>query len=222
MMGKWKTCFKLLKYSQNFNRTIWLATILFLLGLGMFVGVVRLDLRFAMISALFILLPFIILLQLKEDLMYSAMVCTSSKRKFFDTLFSDVLLVSAGVATYLVYGVLVFLFVKNVKIEEFYAANVLWVSSLCIAVFMVFLPTYLKYYWLSLITTWFLYILFQEHLDNLEDTGKTLISVSTPTGFWMGLGVVLAGGAISVVIRRLLYKKPLSKWMVREYLKKMG
>lgn len=222
MMGRWKTCFKLLKYSHNFSRSIWLAAILLLLGLGLFVGVVKLDIYFAIVPALFILLSFAMLLQLKEDLIFSAMVCTSSKRRFFDTLFSDVLLVSAGVATYLVYGVLVFLFVKNVKIEEFYAANVLWVSSLCIAVFMVFLPTYLKYYWPSLITTWFLYMLFQEYLDYFSDAGKTLISVSTPTGFWMGLGVVLAGGVISVVLRRLLYKKPLSKWMVREYLKKMG
>lgn len=222
MMGRWKICFKLLKYSHNFSRSIWLAAIFFLLGLGLFVGVVKLDIYFAIVPALFILLSFAMLLQLKEDLIYSAMVCTSSKRRFFDTLFSDVLLVSAGMAPYLIYGVLVFLFVENGNVEEFYAANVLWVSSLCIAVSMVFLTTYLKYCWPSLIMIWFLYMLFQEYLDYLSDAGKTLIRVSTPTGFWMGLGVVLAGGVISVVLRRLLYKKPLSKWMVREYLKKMG
>lgn len=222
MMGKWKTCFKVLKYSHNFSKSIWLAAIFLLLGLGLFVGVVKLDIYFAIVPALFILLSFAMLLQLKEDLIFSAMVCTSSKRRFFDTLFSDVLQVSAGIVTYLIYGILVFLFLKNEAVEKYYAANALWVSSLCIAVFMVFLPTYLKYYWPSLITTWFLYMLFQEYLDYFSDAGKTLISVSTPTGFWMGLGVVLAGGVISVVLRRLLYKKPLSKWMVREYLKKMG
>lgn len=222
MMGKWKSCFKLLKYSENLKRSIWVAAIVLLLGLGLFVGVVKLDIYFAIVPALLILLSFTMLIQLKENFIYSAMVCAFPKRRFFDTLFSDVLLISAGVATYLIYGVVVFLFVKNVKVEEFYAANVLWVSSLCIAVFMVFLSTYLKYYWPSLIMTWFLYMLFQEHLDNLEDAGETLIRVSTSVGFWMGLGVVLAGGVISVVIRRLLYKKPLSKWIVREYMKKMG
>lgn len=220
-MGRWKTCFKLLKYSHNFSRSIWLAAILLLLGLGLFVGVVRIDLSFAMLPAIFLLLPCTVLLQLKEDLIYSAMVCAFPKRRFFDTLFSDVLLVSAGVAPYLIYGVLVFLFVENGNAEEFYAANVLWVSSLCIAVFMVFLPTYLKYYWPSLITTWFLYMLFQEYLDYLSDAGKTLISVSTSVGFWMGLGMVLAGGVISVVLRRLLYKKPLSKWAVRVNMQKI-
>ncbi len=222
MMGKWKTCFKLLKYSHNFSRSIWLAAILFLLGLGLFVGVVRIDLSFAMLPVIFLLLPCTVLLQLKEDLIYSAMVCAFPKRRFFDTLFSDVLLVSAGVAPYLIYGVLVFLFVDNGNVEEFYAANVLWLSSLCIAVIIVFLPMSLKYYWTSIITGWFLYMFFQMSLDYLADTGKTLLRVSTPVGFWMGLGVVLAGGVISVVIRRLLYKKPLSKWIVREYLKKMG
>lgn len=222
MMGKWKTCFKLLKYSQNFNRTIWTAVIVLLLGLGLFVGVVKIDLSFVILSVLLIMLSFAMLLELKEDLIYPAMVCTSSKRRFFDTLFSDVLLVSAGIATYLIYGILVFLFLRNGSVEEFYAANALWVSSLCIAVFMVFLSMYPKYYWLSCITVWFLYMLFQEYIDLLSESGKTLISVSTPVGFWMGLGVVLAGGVISVVTRRLLYKKPLSKWIVREYLKKMG
>lgn len=222
MMGRWKTCFKLLKYSQNFNRSIWGAIIFFLMGLGLFVGVVKLDIYFAIAPALFLLLSFTMLLQLKEDLIFSAMVCASSKRRFFDTLFSDVQLVSAGVAVYLIYGVLVLLFLENGNVEEFYAANVLWVSSLCIAVFMVFLSMYPKYYWTSLITVWFLYMFFQEYLDYLTEAGKTFIRVSTPIGFWMGLGVVLAGGVISVVIRRLLYKKPLSKWIVREYLKKMG
>lgn len=221
-MGKWKTCFRLLKYSHNFSRSIWLAAILFLLGLGLFVGVVRIDLSFAMLPVIFLLLPSTVLLQLKEDLIYSAMVCAFPKRRFFDTLFSDVLLVSAGVAPYLIYGVLVFLFVENGNAEEFYAANVLWVSSLCIAVIIVLLPMSLKYYWISIITGWFLYMFFQMSLDYLADTGKTLLRVSTSVGFWIGLGMVLAGGVISVVIRRLLYKKPLSKWMVREYLKKMG
>ena len=62
MMGKWKTCFKLLKYSHNFSRSIWLAAIFFLLGLGLFVGVVRLDLSFVILSVLLILLSFGMLL----------------------------------------------------------------------------------------------------------------------------------------------------------------
>ena len=64
-------------------------------------------------------------------------------------------------------------------------------------------------------------MLFQEYLDYLSDAGKTLISVSTSVGFWMGLGMVLAGGVISVVIRRILYKKPLSKWAVRVNMQKI-
>ena len=131
-------------------------------------------------------------------------------------------MILAGAITYLIFGILVILFLANEAVEKYYAANALLVSSLCIAVFMVFLSMYSKYYWLSLIAVWFLYILFQEYIDFLSDTGKTLISVSTPIGFWMGLGVVLAGGAISVVIRRILYKKPLSKWIIREYMKKIG
>ena len=221
MMGKWKTCFKLLKYSQNFKSIIWGAIIFFLLGLGMFVGVVKLDIRFAMASAILILLSFTMLLQLKEDLIFSDMVCTSSKRRFFDTVFSDVLWVSAGVAAYLIYAVMVFLFLENGNVEEFYAKNVLWISGLVIMVIMGFLPVSFKYYWPSLITLNLLNMMFLKYIDYLTEAGKTLIRVSTPMGFWMGLGMVLAGGVLSVVLRRILYKKPLSKWMVRQYLKKM-
>ncbi len=221
MMGKWKTCFKLLKYSENLKRSIWAAAIVLLLGLGLFVGVLKGEIRFVTMSVLIILLSLTLLVQLKENFMLSSMVCASSKRRFFDTLFSDVLWVSAGVAAYLIYGVLVLLFLENGDVEEFYAANVLWISGLCITMFIAFLPIYLRYYWSGLITNILLYMLFQEYIDYLEESGKTLLRVSTPIGFWMGLGVVLAGGAVSIVIRRILYKKPFSKWVASENMRKM-
>lgn len=220
MMGRWKTCFKLLKYSENLKRSIWAAAIVLLLGLGSFVGVVKGEFRFVMISALIVLLSLTLLVQLKENFMLSSMVCASSKRRFFDTLFSDVLWISAGVAAYLIYGVLVLLFLKKGDVEEFYAANVLWISGLCITIFLVFLSIYLKYYWGGLITSLLLFMSMQHYIDQMVEDGKMLLRVSTPIGFLMGLVVVLAGGAVSVVTRRILYKKPFSKWIASENLRK--
>ena len=102
-MGRWKTGFKLLKYSHHFKRSIWEASFLFLMGLGLFVGVVRGDIRFVMISIPIIFLSLTMVLQLKEDFMFLAMVCASPQRRFLDTLFSDVLLISPGVVAYLIY-----------------------------------------------------------------------------------------------------------------------
>ena len=221
MMGRWKTCFKLLKYSHHFKRSIWGASFLFLMGLGLFVGVVRGDIRFVMISIPVIFLSLTMVLQLKEDFMFLAMVCASPQRRFLDTLFSDVLLISPGVVAYLIYVAMVLLFLKGGDVEGVSTANVLLISGLTIAIFIVFIPMCLKWYWRGLICSLLLYMLLEHYIDKMADAGKTLISESTPIGFLLGLGTVLAGGAISVVIRRILYKKPLSKWAVRVNMQKI-
>ncbi|MBQ7774778.1 MAG: hypothetical protein IJ379_02565 [Lachnospiraceae bacterium] len=215
MILKLKKCIKLMKYSYGLKANLFGAVLIFLLAfLGITAGI-EIGMIGFMMSGLLFFLAFMMLIQLKDNLVFSCMVLASGKKRFLEVNYTDIYSTISVLGSYLLQSVLILVFVEDEAAESagITIADIFIVTSICMAVFTLFYILHNKFFFLSILLSAFSYMLI-EVLSTifLEHSVSAWINHNKALGFLTGLGILGISIIISMIFRRIFYKKPVSPY----------
>lgn len=215
MMQELKRCFKLLRYAYGLKANIAGFILMLLLGALFTVGAAGMGIIGYMISALFLFLGLAMPAQLKDNFLFSNMVMASGRKRCLELYLTDIMVTVSGIVGYMLHALLLIIFVDE-GIRQNYLqgtsmATIFMLTGSSIAIFLVYYGFSNKCFGFALTVSFFTYLI----LDIIcqtpygEEMGS-LVGHKTGYGFLVGGFIVVAGSLISMVLRRLLYKKPVS------------
>lgn len=221
MIAEFKKHMKLMKYGYNFKPGIIGAAVLMLGGICLY-----LTGMFSLMSSIYIIFGLTSLLSIEETLLISGLVASSPKKRGLEIWGQDIL--QLVLATF---GFLLIIFLDwiqrliNPELEGDGATNFIMIG-LVIAMIQVYWAFINKSYLFGIIIGAAVYLLASIMVVNAYIAGY--IEPSFLNGLIrtdeikvvVGFFIVLAGCLIAGWIRRLLYKKPLSKYMMAGELRK--
>ena len=211
MMWEWKRCIKLLKYSYGFKANLIGSIVMLVLGIWFSLDTFHMGVRRYMMTSVFIFLSFIIMLQLKDNMSFSNMIMASHRKKFLEITFTDIYSVIGGIGSYLLHAFLVIFFANKKFLEETSTASVLMITGITIAIFVIYFGFCNKFFGLALIVSYITYFIVEVWSDIFFVNGMgDLVKHNILLGLVVGALFVAAGIVVSMVLRRLLYRKATS------------
>lgn len=208
MMTEIKKSLKLIKYGYQAKLNIGLVVLFFILGVLM---LILNDGFNVSLGAIYILLGPFMVIQVHYNLLHSNIIASSYQRRTLDGLVPNVV---GAVSSLIVYAVLVvFIAIKNSmsSAEGVTYASILIVASLIIFVVIVYYGIAYKIFWVGtgLFVVAFL-IAFAGGSGVMRVLEKQGVSIPFVVSALIGLGLIILGNVLSVLLRKALYKKPIS------------
>lgn len=221
MIANLKKSLKLIKYGYKFEYNIAISAVVLV------VVVILYTLTFVLSANLFIL-NFILLYvaiglpsQIREDLLHSQILASSGFRRFFDINFGDVYAFISGIIAYLIHGGLILLFYKEGAFKGETLTTLLVSAGFCIGAMTISFALINKTFGAGL----FMYFLVgfcngfcSAVIEDLEASG--LLDLNRGSAFAVGIGLVVVSALISMWARRLVYKRPYSRFSTSGELQK--
>lgn len=216
MINELKKQIKLLKYGFNLKSSIVTAVIFFLIGI--FLSVYLMDSVSFLMGGLYVVLAPAMALQVKQSLLVSGLVASSPKKRSLETWMTDILQMVIGVTTYLLL-VAFAVWEQNLSANGAgdYAKSLIYIGILE-GILWVYYGIVYKSFWLSTIA--FAITYFLAMTNGFADGWFSKLSVGMAGAPLLGLLFVFLGNFLSAVLRRALYRKPLTKYAMGINLRK--
>ncbi len=216
MIAKWKKTLRLLSYSYKFQWNMWVGVLYLAIAVIAFCFGLRSGVKAIMCSMLFMYLWMNIWLQLKDNLMFSSMIQASPRKRMLDITFSGVQMFLSSFITYLIEGSIFLGYAKHHGVEQpggLSVATTLFICAFLLICVNFYLGVYNKYYFSSLVFWTFtcMIIYGMSDISSIDALGN-LVQGDPVKAFIIGLGLVALSGMGAGILRRLLYKKPISKY----------
>lgn len=214
MMQELKRCFKLLRYAYGLKNYIVGTVVLFFIAVLSTIGGSYIGMMGYMASAVFMFISFVMIAQLKDNYLFSGMVMASGRKRCLEIMLTDIIVGAGGFASYLLHAVLVIHFVDEEFLQEASLATILIITGITIAIFIVYYGFSNKYYVFALVSSFFYYF-FLDVIGNIFMNNEigSLVGHDTGYGLLVGSAIVVAGIILSMIVRRVLYKKAASVHM---------
>lgn len=217
MIKNFRKQIKLIKYGGDKKSSIAAAALFFLLGI---LFLVMMDSEGLIMGSLYIFSGLLMLLQVYNTLLSIGMVTASPKRRMLETWLIDILGLLTGICYYIF--LLIIAMIKIHVADEadkqqygiaFLFAGILggWVLVYCGAAWKSFL--------ISVITfSVGFFIIFSKYNEIIAN--DKAMPVNLGIGAILGFLAIVLGAVLGGIIRRLLYKKPMSKYAMGANLRK--
>jgi len=211
MIQELKRCFKLFRYAYGFKSNVVGAVLMFLVALLCIFGGSFMRLTGYVASAIFMFISFVMVVQLKDNYLFSRLVMSSPRKRCLEIGLTDLLILVAGIGSYLLNGLLVFLLRNSQAYKDVPLVSIFLVAGITITSFIIDYAFANRYYVFSMVMMILGYFFagFFASDEYLYKMGS-LVGNNAAYGFLAGGAIVVAGVFLSMGIRRLLYKKPLS------------
>ncbi len=216
MIDKWKKTLRLLRYSYKFKWNLWVGVLYLAIAVIAFWSGLRNEARDLMFSMTFLFLWMNVGLQLKDNLMFSSMIQASPRKRMLDITLSDVYVCLGCFTTYLIEGGIFVGYMQHHGVERLGGLSI--ATTLLLAAFLLmslsfYMGIFNKYFFLS-VFLWTLAVMMIFGMSNISsiDALDGLVQGDPIRAFIIGLGLVALSGIGSCILRRLLYKKPISKY----------
>lgn len=202
MMSNWKIGFKLIRYAYQVKLNIVCAASFFILGIiSMCIG----DAFFIVLGALWSLLGLLFLNQLLFYLEYAGMIASSPKRTALSFSAQDVVVVVGSILVYVIIVV-----IEEMKAHIFLRTDEPY--SLFIAFLMMFwILLYIGIAYRLFILATILFCCASGFSPMVGLIWPQIASLQTAEVYVIGFVLVLVGIVLNCIIRRVLYRMPLSK-----------
>ncbi len=214
MIKSFRTQIKLLKYGSNIKSSIAAAALFFLLGLFFLI----MDSEGLVISSLYIFASLLMLLQVYNTLLSIGMVTASPKRRMLETWLNDILGLLTGICYY-IFLLIIAVIKMNLEdgaMEQQYGTAFLF-SGMMGGWILVYCGMAWKSFLISVIVfSGGFFVIFSGFSNAIEEG----ISINPGIGALLGFLAVVLGAVIAGIIRRVLYKIPISKYAVGANLRK--
>ncbi|MBQ9140929.1 MAG: hypothetical protein IJX63_03945 [Lachnospiraceae bacterium] len=207
MLKDVKLGFKLLKYSYNFKTSMILTIIIFVLGLLL----MMIEPDTFVLFGLYSFIGVLIIVQMSTSLLYAQMFSASPKKKKLELTFSNAVTTAGAVIWYLFLTVLsqVFSYFRPQLRGEYNVALI--VIGIFMMICIIYYGACYKYFIVAS-------IIFGITFGIVYSIGRTRLTIilmeqigaDFAVSFTIGLVIILISSGIACVMRRLLYKKPLS------------
>lgn len=216
MIAKWKKTIKLLSYSYKFKWNMWVGVLYLAIAVLFFWSGLRNGARDIMCSMTFLFLWMNVWLQMKDNLMFSSMIQASPRKRMLDITFSDAQMLLSSFITYLIEGSILVGYTLHHDVERLgglSVATTLLISAFLLMSISFLMGTFNKYFFSSLILWFFAFVIIYGMPDvSAIDALGNLAQGDSIRALIIGLGLVAISGIGSGILRRLLYKKPISKY----------
>ena len=211
MMCDWKTGLKMLRYAYQLKLNLLLAILFVVIG----IGCLCCGEKLIVLGGTWLMLGLVYMMQPMFNLVFAGSVAASAKRKSLSLYAPDVMVVLAGVITYLV------------------VAGIGWIKGYESADSL-----QLKQYMLASFVMMFLLLIYMGVAYHIFIAGSIIFAILVGFGsllscimiqvFSLGLGqiyvigfvLIVAGIVLNCVVRRLLYRRPMSKLALGAALRK--
>lgn len=214
MIKSFRTQIKLLKYGSNIKSSIAAAALFFLLGLFFLI----MDSEGIVIGSLYIFASLLMLLQVYNTLLSIGMVTASPKRRMLETWLNDILGLLTGICYYIF---LLIIAVIKMNLEDGAMEQQYGTAFLFAGMMGGWILVYCGMAWKSFLISVIIFsggffVIFSEFSNAIEEG----ISINPGIGALLGILAVVLGAVIAGIIRRVLYKIPISKYAVGANLRK--
>lgn len=218
MIEEWKRCIKLIKYGYNLKSSIVCGLIFFVIGIIFCI----LDGTMFAMGGLYIILGPMMLVQISYTALMAGMPLSAPRRRFMETKLQDGLQFIISILGYF----LVILFAMLKLYQGHYAdelgatyGEMVMYTGMMSGILMIYYGIVYKYFLTSLflLVGGFALVYMGAWGDMIKDFSY---SVDMVKGSLIGLLCIIMGGVIGIVLRRILYKKPLNKYAMGAALRK--
>ena len=202
MMCDWKTGLKMLRYAYKFKLNLVISIVFVVVGIGClcFGG------ASIVMGGCWFMLGLTYMMQPMFNLVYAGSVATSPKRNSLSLYAPDMIVVSAGVITYLVV-------IGIGWIKGYEGVDGLVFKQFMLATFgiMFLMLIYLGVSYHIFIVGTFIFSFSAGASGVLASVMVQMFSLELGNIYVIGLVLIVAGVVLNCVVRRLLYRKPMSK-----------
>ena len=211
MIQELKRCFKLFRYAYGLKANVVGAVFMFLVALSCIFFGSFMNLTGYVVSAICMFISFVVIVQLKDNYLFSGLVMSSPRKRCLEIGLTDLLILIAGIGSYLLNGLLVFLLRNSQTYKDASLASIFLVAGIEITTFIIDYGFANRYYVFSMVMmiSGYFFVGFWGSDEYLSKIGS-LVGHNAVYGFLAGGAIVVVGVLLSMGIRRLLYKKPLS------------
>lgn len=205
MMKELKKTIKLHKYAYQYKMNV-CSGILFIV-LGACMVLIRNE-NSMLLGGVYIMLGPMMMQQIGCTLLYCNLVASSGQKRFLETVYSDVII---GGTSILVYGVtIVFCVIKQqFQTEPVHLGNVAIATAFCLAAVLCYYGFAMKYFVVGIILFALSYIV--TYYGGATCIKRDFFQFELREAALIGLVVVIVGNIIGILLRRLFYKRPISK-----------
>lgn len=213
MMREFKMSLKMMKYGDNIKSNIGGGILFFLLGIWLVVGG-GMETVNIVLGSTYIFLSVMMMKQIAYSLHFVGLVASSPKKKNMEIYMLDILDFISGISCYVILLMMIWIQNQFAVEQNVQCGNALVFAGLEGCLILVYQAVSIKSFLLSSVgyATGFFIILVNMDKVNFSFS----LTGGAVTGFlFVLLGVVLAG-----VLRRLIYKKPLSRFAAGQDLRK--
>lgn len=202
MLAEIKRDLRLLKYIPQFKLNIIMSAIVFLMGIPMLL-IAKVDNMQA--GVMYMLLGFTLIQSNLYTLLRVDMVASSDRRRYIDGPVADVVLMVGSAVSYIVIAVRMAVGMKLSGTDFRYA---MVVAILIMIVEVLYCGTAYKGWWISsivffVVVMWLLMSTPRELVKSLPDIGMGMIIA-------IGAVVILITNVVACVIRKALYRRPMT------------
>lgn len=216
MINELKKQIRLIKYGFNMKSSIVVAVIFVVMGV--FFSFHLMDADGFLLAGFYIILGPTMMIQVQQSLLVSNLVAASPKKKALQTWIPDILQLILSTVVYLL--LVIFAVWQNFSTHGAgdYAKNLMYLGILA-GILLIYYGAAYKSFLFSVI---FFTIAFSIFYTNgiLSDWFSINLSVDMAGAALLGLLFIFVGNLLSGVLRRVLYKKPLSKYAMGVQLRK--
>lgn len=205
---------KLIKYGSNIKSSIAAAALFFLLGLLFLI----MDSEGLVIGSLYIFAGLLMLLQVYNTLLSIGMVTASPKRRMLETWLIDILGLLTGICYYIF---LLIIAVIKMNLEDEAVKQQYGTAFLFAGIMGGWVLVYCGMAWKSFLISVIVFsggffVIFSGFSNAMEEG----MSINPGIGAMLGILAVVLGAVIAGIIRRVLYKIPVSKYAMGANLRK--
>ncbi len=224
MMNEVKKACKLIKYAYNYKMNMGVGVVFTIFGLlfcvlGNMISSAS-HMQPAMLSTMYVLLGPIMVVQLLYTLLFCEMVKSSPKNYTLEVTAPNVLATVIGIFGYIfsIIGAVAGMTVSPELTEGY--NTVILSSGLLIAIIMIYFGVCYKYFVLGTIGFSVGFLLVCSVVPAIVLEVGLPFQFTTLNSIFISAIIVAVGIVISCILRKLLYKKPLSKLSAGAYLRK--
>ena len=205
MIKELKKTIKLLKYAYQYKMNVCFGIIFIVLGVCMFlIG----HENSMLLGGVYIMLGPMMMQQIGCALLYCNLVASSGQKRFLETIYSDVII---GGTSILVYGVTIVYCVirQQFQTEPVHLGNVAITIAFCLAAVLCYYGVVYKFFVSGIILFALAYMV--TYFGGAACIKSDFFQFDLKEAALIGLVVVIVGNVIGILLRRLFYRKPISK-----------
>ena len=221
MTANLKKSLKLLTYGYKFKYNMIISGLLLVAVTFLYILVFWSNVNLFILNYILLYVALMMPSQIREDLLHSQILASSGFRRFFDIHFADIYAFVFSIIAYLIHGGLLLLFYKEGSIQGETLTTLLVSAGFCMGAMTTSFAMINKTFFAGVLIYFFVGFcdgVSSAVISDLERDG--LLHFSNGVAFWIGFGLVIIGLLIAMGIRRLVYKKPFSRFSTGEKLRK--